>query len=183
MAWRPLLGWSRAARGTVALYRALALRRVQRAAAGPTHAPGDVSLAAEPVQVDAFLERASARPGERVRLAVRVVLAPGWHVNGAAPEEAGLVATTLRPGADAPARLTDLAVPARGPLAGVIWIRGVLEVPADAARGPRRIVLVLTLQPCDAASCQAPRDLALDLPLRFDPEAERERRHPEVFGD
>ena len=133
--------------------------------------------------MDAFLERAAARPGERVRLAVRIVLAPGWHVNGARPAEAGLVATTLRAGADAPARLTDVSLPAEGPLAGVIWIRGVLEVPADAARGPRRIGLVLTLQPCDAASCQAARDLALDLPLRFDPEAEPERRHPEVFAD
>ena len=182
-AWRPLLGWARAARGTVALYRALAHRLEQRTAAGPASTPGDVSLASDLVQVDAFLERSSARPGERVRFAIRVVLEPGWHVNGARPADTSRVATTLSAAEGAPVTLAEYSLPTGEPLEGTFWIRGVLLVPERAAPGPRRIPLILTLQACGASSCQAPRDLALDLPLRFDSEADGERRHPGVFGD
>ena len=83
----------------------------------------------------------------------------------------------------APVTLAEYSLPTGEPLEGTFWIRGVLLVPERAAPGPRRIPLILTLQACGASSCQAPRDLALDLPLRFDSEADGERRHPGVFGD
>jgi len=189
-AWRPLLGWARAARGTVALYRALALRL---ATAPPEARTGDVSVDVDPVRVDAFLERREAAPGRRVRLALRVALADGWHVNADRPSDPDLVASALQAADGAPARLADVRwpEPVSRPLVdggdavalfeGTFWVRAVLEVPAGAPPGPRRIPLVLTLQPCDAASCLAPREIRLALALRFGEDGAA--LHPGVFPE
>jgi hypothetical protein len=122
---------------------------------------------------------------------VRVCLDEGWHVNANPASRPELVATRLRAGPGCPARLQTPRYPpaVRRPVGGVptalyegtFEIRAALEVPADAPPGPRRLSLVLDLQACDAEACAAPEEVALDLPLRFDPE-DGPRRHGALFG-
>jgi hypothetical protein len=189
-AYRPLLGHAQTARGVVALCRALALRVAlgEKAGAAEPLAPGDAHVAQGVAEVDAWLERAEAAPGARVRFAVRVVLADGWHVN-ASDAPADRTATALRLAEKSPVRLASIAWPAPEPTApgapdgyaGAFWVRGELELPAGAPLGPRRASLVLTLQPCDATSCREPEDVRLDLPLRFAAE-DGPARHAGVFA-
>jgi uncharacterized protein YyaL (SSP411 family) len=190
LAYRALLAHAQTARGVVALCRALTLRLALDAAAPAAQevGPGDAHVEQGVATVDAWLERGEARPGSNVRYAVRVRLAEGWHVNGPdAP--AGRIATTLALAPKSPVALRPAAWPALraaqgdepAGYTGTFWLRGEVSVPHDAPPGPRRVTLLLTLQPCDATSCRAPEEVRLDLPLRF-AEEDAPTRHPAVFA-
>ena len=135
---------------------------------------GDANVRQGVVEADAWLERGEARPGSVVRYAVRLKLDDGWHVNG--PDvPAGRVATSLALAEKAPVNLGPVRWPdavevvpgaPRG-FAGTVWIRGEVHVPPGAVPGPRRVSLLLTLQPCEATSCRAADEVRLDLALRF----------------
>jgi uncharacterized protein YyaL (SSP411 family) len=188
-AFRPLL--ARAPTGTLALARVIA----DRAALGPVAAApsaGDVEVRRGPAAVSLFLERGEARPGTKVRFALRVALEPGVHVNPGSGVEAPLVATALALAPKAPATLADVAFPAPtrkspGPgaapialLDGTFEVTGALAIPADAPPGPRRIGILLTFQPCDATACRAPEEVRLDAVIRYS-DADGPVRHPSRF--
>jgi uncharacterized protein YyaL (SSP411 family) len=190
LAYRPLLGHAQTARGVVALCRALALRLKLEASAPAPEAlgAGDAHVEQGVASVDAWIERGEARPGASVRYALRVKLAEGWHVN-ATEAPPGRVATTLALAPKSPVNLgpptwpgaRDLCAGIPPGFVGTFWVRGEVHVPAAAPLGPRRVSLVLTLQPCDATSCRAAEELRLDLALRF-AEADAPARHPAVFA-
>ncbi len=189
-AFRPLMAHPRMATGVMALLRALAMRRgmEQSGVAGATR--GDAHARVDVAQVDAFLERMEAKLGSRVGLVVRVDLDAGWHVNANVPSNADLIATRLTTDEKSPAPLEDvLYPPARSrPLGGeavalyegTFEIRGQLAIPADVPAGPRKIPLVLTLQPCDESTCKAPLEIRLELHLRF-ADTDGEAQHPALF--
>ena len=185
---------ARAPTGTTALVRLVA-DRAALAAKGQVLDKADVSLRRGPAAIDVFLERAQARPGTKVRVLVRVALDPGVHVNApvashpdsARPEP---IPTTLSV-AKGPAELVEVAFPAARPLAGTgtppvsgyegsFDVTAALSVPAGSAPGPRKIGLLLSFQPCDATSCQAPEEVRLDVPLRFADE-DGPALHPRTF--
>jgi hypothetical protein len=191
--FRSTMAHPRMVSGSMALLRALTLRGELEAEGGFGAARGDVHRRADVVAADVFLERGQARPGSRLALLVRVRLDAGWHVNANDAGRADLVGTSLVAGAKAPAALVDVRYPpARrrvvGPAGGdalplyedTFDIRAALEVPPDAPPGPRRIPLVLRLQPCDEHSCREALELHLDVPLRFDA-ADGQARHPSLF--
>jgi uncharacterized protein YyaL (SSP411 family) len=196
-AYRPLMADPRTARGVVALFRALADRRAlpapSAAAEAPAAGPGDARVRQGVADVDAWLERAEAKRGSRVRVMVRVALDPGWHVNAAKVSSPDLVPTALGAAPRSPVVLEEVSYPpattrALGPgqapsalYEGAFWVRGVLRVPDDALEGPRKVALVLTLQPCDATSCRAPEEVRLELALRFGPD-DGPPRHAGVFA-
>jgi hypothetical protein len=178
--------------GTMALIRALTLRMEMEAAGKTLAVRGDVHTQQGVVRADAFLEYGEAAPGTRVGLVVRLALEEGWHVN-AASSRPDLVATALSLAEKAPARLESVRYPEAlervlGPLGdglvplyeGTFEIRAELVVPAGAPRGPRKLVLLLELQACDARTCQPPQEIALEVPLRFADET-GPRRHPSLF--
>ncbi len=183
--WRPLMANPRAARGMAALHRALATRVALDEATGAAPASGDATARAEGVQVDAFLERAETRPGGTVRLALRVLLDPGWHAADR-PGGGGPVAVALAEGA--PVGLADVRVEGAGDGAprspdraeGALWVRARLDVPLDASRGPRRVPLVVRVQPCSETACLEDAALSLSVPLRFGAE-DGPARHPRAF--
>jgi hypothetical protein len=149
---------------------------------------GDVSVRQGVFDVVGWLERAEAKPGSSVRYALRVRLDPGWHVNG--PEApAGRVASALAAAPKSPVSLGPPGWPGPKPVAdgapagyaGTFWVRGEVHVPPAAPPGPRRVSLLLTLQPCDAASCRAPEEVRLDFALRF-ADADGPARHAAVFA-
>ncbi|MDA1195196.1 MAG: thioredoxin domain-containing protein [Planctomycetota bacterium] len=188
--FRANMAHPRMAPGLVALIRALSDRMELPSADTAPIPTGDAHARQGVVQAEAFLERNQARPGDRVRVLVRVTVASGWHVNAAGPQRAELVATRLASAAGAAATLEDVRYPPAqrralggGPvdlLAGTFDIRGVLVIPAAAPQGPGHIGLVLTFQPCDESSCQAAGALELSVPLRVEAE-EGPARHPDHF--
>ena len=180
---------ARAPTGTTALVRLVA-DRLASAATGAVLDKPDLSVRRGPAVVDVFLERAQARPGARVRVRVRVALDAGFHVNAPGAAAADRVPTALA-AAKGPAELVDVAFPAAGPLPGtgeppIVGYEGAfdvaaaLAVPAGAAPGPRKIGLLLSFQPCDHASCLAPEEVRLDVPLRFADE-DGPALHPRLF--
>jgi len=169
-AWRPLMGNARAARGTVALYRALALALDARRQADRRALDGDARAVSDGIEADLFVERDEVRLGSRVAFALRVTVPAGWHV-----------ADTLTLVPQNPVALKDVHHPP-GDLEGTFWIRGLLEMPTGVPLGPRRVPLRLRLQPCTRTACEAERDLVLHLPLRF-AEANGPRRYPAIFTD
>ncbi|MHC5011270.1 MAG: thioredoxin domain-containing protein [Planctomycetota bacterium] len=193
-AWRPLMGQARSANFTAALHRALALRLALAEAGVGSPPPGDASAAAEPIRMDVFVERQQVALGGRVRIAVRVALAAGWHVNAARPSSEDLIPTQLTTPSEAPATLDAVLYPpavlrslADGaePVAlyeGTFWIRGELRVPGDVPRGPRKVPVVLRYQPCNEANCLEPRELRVDLHLRYHAE-DGPARHASVFAE
>jgi uncharacterized protein YyaL (SSP411 family) len=206
-AFLPLM--ARAPTGTTAMFRALADRRAAGPAPAPAaDAPssssatgggipppgvaGDAHVDRTPIHVDAFLERGEARPGTSVRVLLRVTVEEGWHVNAAGKAPENLVATRVESAPKAPATLVDVAYPEATPLslaegqpplpalAGTFAIRGSLAIPPGAPMGPRKIGLLLTVQPCDVSACRAPEEIRVDVPLRF-AAADSEPRHPDAF--
>jgi uncharacterized protein YyaL (SSP411 family) len=176
---------ARAPTGATAMIRAISDRERGSARA----AVGDASERRGPAQVDVFLERGEAKPGSSVAVVVRVALDPGWHVNAATVSRPDLVATSVATDPRSPARLSALAWPApttegegRDAIAvhrGTFDVRGRLEVPAGAPPGPRKVALVVVLQPCDETSCRPPEEIRLEVPLRFGEEGAP--RHPALF--
>ena len=189
-AFRPLMAHPRMSSGVVALLRALRTRMRLEREGSRAAVRGDVHARRGVAQVDVFLERGQARPGTKVGLVVRVTLDPGWHVNAHTPSGAELIPTVLSQAAGKVAALVDLRYPQGVVRAlggsdvalyeGGFEIRAALEIPADALPGPRKIPLVLRWQPCNEGSCQAPVELELDVPLRFDGQ-DGPRRHEALF--
>jgi hypothetical protein len=193
-AWRPLLANERAARGTVALYRAIALGRALSPRTHGDDAPPDLRVESGGLTAALYLERDAVRPGGTVAVALRVEVPPGTHVNASDPAEPHLVPTALELPGDAPVRLGDVRypegearvlAPGTGPLRvleGVFWIRGHLEVRADAPDGPRRVPLRLRLQPCRGTACEPERVLDLGVGVRV-AAADGPPRHAAVFPE
>jgi uncharacterized protein YyaL (SSP411 family) len=182
---------ARAPSGTMAFVREIAARAALEAA-GVAPTKGDVSVRAGPAQIEAFLDRSEARPGSKVQAWLRVTLDAGWHVNATGPLPPELVPTTLALDGKAPVTLQDVrfppatrTTPAPGslPLAiyeGTFDVRATLAVAPAAAMGPRKLTLVLSLQPCNETSCQSPMEARIDLPLRIDVQ-DSEPRHPSLI--
>jgi uncharacterized protein YyaL (SSP411 family) len=181
---------ARAPTGAMAMVRAVADRAALENQ-GVAPETGDVTLRRGVASIDVFLERGEAKPGTTVRVAVRLALASGWHVNAAKASRPELIPTKLDLGEKAPVSMGAVEYPPAMVLAGptpadavavyegTVWFRTSLAIPADAATGPRRVPLVLTFQPCDAATCKTPDEVRLDVPLRFGDEGAA--RHPAVF--
>jgi uncharacterized protein len=182
---------ARAPSGTMAFVREIAARAALEAA-GVAPTIGDASVRVGPAQIEAFLDRAEARPGSSVEVLLRVTLAAGWHVNATGALPPDLIPTTLALDGKAPLTLADVrfppatrGLPSGGGLSvpiyeGTIDVRAALAVAPAAAMGPRRFTLVLSFQPCDETSCQAPTEARIDLPLRIDGK-DGEPRHPPLF--
>ena len=189
---RPLMGFARMATGLVALYRALSDRlRIDEVAGGATR--GDVHVRADAVMVDVFQEHKEATLGGDVRILVRVTLDDGWYLQPAQSADP-LIPTQLLVTEGAPVTLDAVAFPdpverdspgADGPskrYEGTFDVRATLRLPKDVPLGPRKVPLRLRFQACnDQGTCLPPRDVELDLPIRFAAEADT-ARHPAHFA-
>jgi DsbC/DsbD-like thiol-disulfide interchange protein len=181
---------ARAPTAAMALVRAIA-DRVVIASGGATPEAGDVTVRRGVATIDVFLERGEAKPGTKVRAAVRVTLESGWHVNAAQASRPELIPTLLSLADKSPVAMSAVEYPTPTTLAGAkpsdavavyegtFWLRTTLSIPAAAATGPRRVPLILTFQPCDAATCKLPEEVRIEVSLRFGDDAPV--RHPAVF--
>ncbi len=130
----------------------------------------------EVVRAEARLPDGAVRPGEPVRLLVRLHIEPGWHINAPEPLVPNRIPTVVRitPERD----LTVLAVPYPPPgvtggqlvYEGDVEILADLKADADAPAGDSHLALQVRYQPCGTDRCLAPTETHLTVPVRFERE-------------
>jgi hypothetical protein len=147
-----------------------------------------------PVTVEAWASHRRARPGDTVRVAIRVQMEEGWHINAHEPLQEELVATELELDAcDRRYVLAEAHYP-EGELispdfsddelsvyTGEIWLQAIVQIRPDAEEGNEPVRLSLAAQPCDDRSCARPERHRLELPLQVDADAPERHRHKAIF--
>jgi suppressor for copper-sensitivity B len=132
---------------------------------------------AERAEVDLGADRTAYLPGEPVRLAARLIIEPGWHVNAHRPTYDYLIPTTVElelpagwaaAEVDYPEPVQESFAFADEPLAvyqGTVTAIARLAVPDDAAPGLHPVRARVRYQACDDRSCLPPvtAELAVDL--------------------
>lgn len=159
-----------------------------------TEEGADTRVTRGPLTVEAWASARAVRPGDDLRVAVRIEIAEGWHINSHDPRQDYLAPTKLvvldppdvglrevryPEGVIATPDFTDEALSV---YRGEVWLVARLAVADDAAEGPCTIHLELATQACDDTHCGAPERHLLELPLRIDAEAAPERRHSALFA-
>lgn len=162
---RRAAAWNDARMWAVLLAVVLLLASTARAA----RAAGDpVTASAASVKVKA---------GQSAAVALKVVIAPGWHVFGPDPNVDG-----VRPAALAAASAAGLtAGPVKMPAArkvrvealnadanvyeGTVTIAVTVKADAKAAPGPRTLDATLSYQACGEKQCLMPKKLVVKLPV------------------
>ncbi|HEX6199113.1 MAG TPA: thioredoxin family protein, partial [Thermoanaerobaculia bacterium] len=140
-------------------------------------AAGQMLGAESKAEMELVADRTSYAPGAPARIAARVEIERGWHVNSHTPTFEWLIPTELRlelPEGWAPA---EIEYPPHAmktfafedePLAvydGEVVILASLTVPEDVARDRARIRGVLSYQACDDRQCLPPTEAKADVEL------------------
>lgn len=127
----------------------------------------------------AYLDRAPLPAGGAATVAIRVTVAPGYHIQSAQPHDPNLLATRLRvpeiPGLTFGAvqypQHQEIHAPqltTAGTLAayeGTIFLLVPVQAAVDASPGPRTIRFKLDIQACDDRQCQLPAQIETPLEL------------------
>lgn len=125
---------------------------------------------AKKATLEVVADRTAYEPGTTARLAARVEIERGWHVNSNTPTEDWLIPTVLTlevPAGFAPPRLEYPAHKmqkfgfAPDPIAvydGRVTVLAEIELPPDVAEGALEIPAKLHYQACDHDSCLPPTD-------------------------
>ncbi len=148
-----------------------------------------------PVQLTPLAESAAASPGRSLRLALRVEVVNGLHLQSNQPREPGLIATTLY--FDPPPGITvsEVVFPPSTdfrvdgfdqPLAvfdNRIHIGVTVHMAADQPLGPLVLPGRLRYQACDAQACYFPTEVPTSWTLRVVPPGEKVATNdPQLFN-
>ncbi|MDQ1347644.1 MAG: DsbC protein, partial [Acidobacteriota bacterium] len=177
-------GARRPARLPLALPALLALLALTPVAAGPSSAQfsGDrAPVRLQKATLSGAADRSAYLPGEAVRLAARLEIEPGWHLQAHVPTYDYLIPTTLSVEAPPgwPVAEVDYPAPVKYKFAFADDELDVLEgrtrivarfgVPATTAFGPVRLVLHLRYQACDDRQCLPPVETSAAVDLTIGP--------------
>ncbi len=149
-------------------------------------APADAGASGAPARLEkvvlsAAADRTSYLPGEAVRVAARLDIAAGWHLQAHVPTYDYLIPTTLGVVVPAgwPAADLDYPAPSRYKFAfaedeldvleGRQRIVARLAVPQAAAAGPVRLELHLRYQACDDRQCLPPVETSANVDFAVGP--------------
>ena len=140
----------------------------------------DARSRVEPVTVEAFASHSKVAPGEKLHVALRLIVDNDWHVNSNKPNEDFLIPTEVVVAENQPATLDKVVYPdARSlrfdfspdiPLSVFdekSWIKAYLTVDKETPAGLDTIILNLTAQACDNRSCIAPATHELAIPIEI----------------
>lgn len=140
---------------------------------------GDAALPqVEKVVLSGAADRTAYLPGETVRVAARLDIAAGWHLQAHVPTYDYLIPTVLRVEAPAgwPEAEVDYPAPSRYKFAfaedeldvleGRQRVLARLAVPAGTPAGPVRLTLHLRYQACDDRQCLPPVETSTEVDLQ-----------------
>ncbi len=132
--------------------------------------------APEVVSVTAFLSTTKLVPGSATRIAVKIQIQPGWHINANPSGAKTSIPTTLTLKSKHGTQLKSISYP-RGEASDMAQIYegqavliGELEVPQDLAGQEDEFELHLRFQPCNSETCLPPRTIkfATKIPVAAD---------------
>ncbi len=162
----------------------LALLTFAALAAGPGSAQfsGDrAPVRLQKATLSGAADRSAYLPGDPVRVAARLEIEPGWHLQAHVPTYDYLIPTTLSVEAPAgwPVAEIDYPAPVKYKFAfaddeldvleGRTRIVARFDVPAATAFGPVRLVLHLRYQACDDRQCLPPVETSAAVDLTIGP--------------
>jgi hypothetical protein len=195
-AFQPIM--QQAPRGTESLIQALAMffdgARATESLAGKTGDEADASMKKKPVTVEAYSSKTTAAPGETIRVAIKLTMEEGWHLNSNKPLQKNLLPTSVEL-RDTPAvSLAEMKYPAGTqvsfdfspePLSvyeETIWITAFLRISENADEGLEQMNFILHMQPCSNEACGSPQEVTLSIPLQIARgRGEEAARHQELF--
>jgi len=152
-------------------------------------------LKAPVLGIEVLTEREGVGPGDTLKVAIRVTVNQGFHLNGHVPSQEYLVPTTLEVDPQPGVFVDEWSFPRgetmRFPFAdepltvyqGTFLIRGAFHISGNASLRKRRVVVHLHYQACTAERCYAP--LREEIPVDFQVvRAGKATRplHPDVFS-
>ena len=160
-----------------ALFAAPGWTQFSAPGASPISAPdsGGPPARVQKVVLSAAADRTAYLPGETVRVAARLEIDAGWHLQAHVPTYDYLIPTTLAVAAPAdwPAAEVDYPAPSRYKFAFAEDELDVLEgrprivarlvVPSAAPSGPLRLTLHLRYQACDDRQCLPPVETSAEV--------------------
>ncbi len=162
-----------------------------------SNSKADAHVRLEPVTVEVFAEALTVKPGDTVRVAVRITTDPNWHVYAHQPGSPNLIPTKIEPVFDvssAPIELGAITYPAGNAhtdpvlnqtihtYEGATTLLVPVTIKADAPLGETPLSLRIHTQACDDKVCLGPERHELTIKLIVDPNATPEKRHPEAFA-
>ncbi len=123
-----------------------------------------------PIDVQAFLSVDKLPAGGKFKVAMRVAMKKGWHINTNKPVPDYVPATSLRVTSKLGTKLVGIKFPpvkkkkTEGEEAhyyeGAITIFGLVEVPKSALGKTEELTLTLEYQACDGDKCQKPTSIS-----------------------
>lgn len=129
------------------------------------------------VEMDILPETSRLVTGQSTRLAIRLEIAPGWHINSNQPPDEMLVPTELELSADPGVTFGQLRFPraeqksfsfSETPLAvfeGTVLVFGSLSLPPDFNQDSVHLTARLRFQACNDQLCLPPREVTASLVL------------------
>ncbi len=147
------------------------------------------------LQTKVFLSQSAVHPGEKIGLALKLEIAPGWHINAPEQFDEFLIPCALEISEAPDYRVVEYYYPPpeRGKFSfseaeltyfvGEVYLGVLLEVPATVRPGKVKIKGSFTFQACDDRSCIAPETLPLEAEIEVVPPSQPvSRLHPEIFS-
>ncbi|MCD6404663.1 MAG: hypothetical protein J7M19_02430 [Planctomycetes bacterium] len=153
----------------------------------------DAAARAEPLTIDLYCNRPEAAPGDTVRVAARITIDPGWHINSNKPLDDYAPATEITLKETGTAHLEKVTYPAGGRVAsaagnetlsvyeGTLWVEAVVRVDKGAPSGETTHDFQVRWQACSGEQCLIPQTALLSVPLAVDPDAESRQKHQSLF--
>ena len=137
-----------------------------------------VSIGAEDVQAKISLSSDQAAPGQELRVAVDIAIAPGWHIYGQ-PLPENYVATSLTFAGDAVAQQSITLPPAvllefkalgetLAVYQGSVQGRGSLVISGRVKPGLSKIAGTFRFQECNDSICKLPQEVPFEIPLKIE---------------
>jgi hypothetical protein len=192
-AFQPIM--ERAPRGTESLLLALAMYFDSLPAEAPVKTGAEepeASAHKKPVHADVYLSQSAAAPGGTLRVAVKLTIDKGWHVNSHKPFQEYLIPTSLQLHDSPSLSLGEVAYPIgrqttlgfeKEPVSvyeGTAWIIAPVKIARTAKAGERQLDLRMQMQPCSEDNCLPPQEIAFAVPFEVSPKG-GEKRHQAIF--
>lgn len=149
----------------------------------------------EVVQAKLFLSRDGVHPGEIIALALKLEIAPGWHINAPEQIDPFIIPCSLEISESPDYQTIDNYYPPaeRGKFpfsenelafyAGEVYLGVLFKVSDNIRPGKIKIRGHLTYQACDDTSCLAPETLPLEAELEIvSPEQPTKEINSEIFA-
>jgi thiol:disulfide interchange protein DsbD len=147
------------------------------------------------LQTKLFLSRQAVHAGENIALALKLEIAPNWHINAPGLTDEFLIPCSLEVSDTANYHVLEYYYPppekGKFPFseqeltffAGETILGALLEIPATVSPGKIKIQASFTYQACDDRSCLPPETRPLEAEIEVvPPDQPTEELNPEIFS-